>query len=524
MRNALVPVLALSLMPYAALAADVDADPATLNAKLATLKPGDTLHLAAGTYQHFTVANLNGSEAAWTTITGPESGAAAVVEANACCNTVEIDHSSYVAIRNLTIDGKDNGGSFGVSAKGLANNLVHHVRVERNTFVHHAGGQQQVAISTKTTTWGWEIRENRVLDAGTGLYLGNSDGTQPFIRGVVERNLVKDPIGYCMQVKYQKPWPALAGLPTGDGSTVIRHNVFIKNDQASPDGDRPNVLVGGFPDSGPGANDRYEIYGNLFFHNPRESLLQASGRVSIHDNLFVDASSSAVLLQNHDLPLKLAHVYDNTVYSAATGIRFGSAAPQGSAAVGNVVFAATPISGAPADQRDNLTGTASQAVEHLSAPTLSLDTLDLYPKAGKCTGTAVDLTAFSADQDFDRDFNGTGRGTRVWRGAYAGDGTNPGWKVAADLKGEPAGPAPWDAGVAVADAAAPVAPDASAAVDASSATMDASAVGSDAGASKTDAGESPASGGGCGCGTAGAPGGFLGVLAALLWAKKARKA
>ncbi|HEY3444760.1 MAG TPA: right-handed parallel beta-helix repeat-containing protein [Myxococcales bacterium] len=513
--------LVAALWSGTAVAAEVTADPSTLNQKLSTLQPGDTLRLAAGTYQHFTVANLNGSEAAWIAITGPESGAPAIVEANDCCNTVEIDHSSYVAIRNLTIDGKDNGGSFGVSAKGLANNLVHHVRVERNTFTHHAGGQQQVAISTKTTTWGWEIRENRILDAGTGLYLGNSDGTQPFIRGVIERNLVQDPVGYCLQVKYQKPWPALAGLPTGDGTTVIRHNVFIKNDAASPDGDRPNLLVGGFPDSGPGANDRYEIYGNLFFHNPRESLLQASGRVSIHDNLFVDAAASAVLLQNHDLPLKQAHVYNNTIYSAATGISFASAAAQGSAAVGNVVFAATPIGGTPADSRDNVTGTAGQAAEFLVSPTLVLGTLDLYPLSGKCTGTALDLTAFAGDADLDRDFNGTSKGAQTWRGAYAGDGTNPGWKVAADLKPESAVPVtPPDAG-AVDAAARPSADSGSVALPDAAATTS-----GDAGAgARQDGGASPGvTDGGCGCATAGAPLGLVGLAAGLLGALKRRKA
>lgn len=440
-------------------AAEYTADPATLNQRLTGLKAGDTLRLAAGTYQHFTVSGLNGNEAAWITITGPESGAPAIVEANGCCNTVELKNSSYVALRHLTVDGRDNGGSFGVSAKDGTSNKVHHIRVERCTFDHHAGSQQQVAISTKTPTWGWEIRENRVLNAGTGLYLGNSDGTMPFVRGVIERNLVKDPVGYCMQVKFQKPWPTtIAGFPTGKGSTVIRHNVFIKNDAASPDGDRPNLLVGGFPDSGDGAEDRYEIYGNFFFHNPRESLLQASGRVSVHDNVFVDAGKSAVHLANHDLPLKQAWVYNNTVYGAATGLNFASAASQGSAAVGNVVFAAKALGGTPADLRDNLTGTEADAAAHLVAPGKVLGSLDLYPKAGACSGSALDLATFAADQDVDRDFNGTSKGGRTYRGAYAGEGTNPGWALAAEVKGEASLPPGPDAGVA--------GPDASAAVDA----------------------------------------------------------
>ena len=48
-------------------------------------------------------------------------------------------------------------------------------------------------------------------------------------------------------------------------------------------GNRPNLLVGGFPEEGPGSNDLYQIYGNLLIDNPREALFQGSGRISFHD-------------------------------------------------------------------------------------------------------------------------------------------------------------------------------------------------------------------------------------------------
>src|SRR5262249_19677853 len=78
---------------------------------------------------------------------------------------------------------------------------------------------------------------------------------------------VANTIGYNMEIKYQLPRPNISGMPTGPSTTIIRHNVFIKNDQPSPDGDRPNVLLGGFPNSGAGSTDMYEVYGNFFFHN-----------------------------------------------------------------------------------------------------------------------------------------------------------------------------------------------------------------------------------------------------------------
>ena len=133
-------------------------------------------------------------------------------------------------------------------------------------------------------------------------------------------------------------------MPAGPNKTIIRNNVFIKRIAQSqwppmPDGSprtagaRPNVLVGGFPGSEAGSGDLYEIYANFFFRNPDESLLQASGRVTVHDNVFAGASDTAIMLQNHDLPLKLAYVYNNTIYGGAYGIRFDSTAVQGDAVV-----------------------------------------------------------------------------------------------------------------------------------------------------------------------------------------------
>src|SRR4029077_3950087 len=104
-----------------------------------------------------------------------------------CCNIVEITNSSYVAIENLYLEGMHVAGSFGISAKGGTSNLVHDVRVEGCTLVNMDNdgerrdlGQQDDGISTKTPAWGWIIHHNKILGAGTGMYLGNSDGSDPF--------------------------------------------------------------------------------------------------------------------------------------------------------------------------------------------------------------------------------------------------------------------------------------------------------------------------------------------------------
>lgn len=250
-----------------------------------------------------------------------------------------------------------------------------------------------------------------------------------------------------MQIKWQQPRPALPDLPTTPSVSNVRHNVFIKTDRASPDGDRPNVLVGGFPNTGAGSEDRYEIYGNFFFHNPRESLLQTSGRVSIHDNVFVDVAGTAVLVQNHDLPLRQAFVYDNTIYAAGTGIRFGNAAPQGDAVFGNLIFAGTATAGTISDLRDNVSDSLANAALYVSAPSTMLGEMDFYPLAGgRAQGTALDMAEVVGDTDYDRDFNGTDRGAFTFRGAYAGEGTNPGWQLADDLIGMTDPPTRTDGG------------------------------------------------------------------------------
>lgn len=493
-------------------AADYTAGPADYQAVVPTLAPGDTLHLTSGTYADLlNVADLHGTAEQPIVIAGPETGDPAVFVADPgpCCNTIEIRRSSYVVLRHLTVDGRGVDGAFGVSAKDGTSNLVHHITIEDCTFLHHDGSQQHVAISTKTPTWGWVIRRNRIVGAGTGMYLGNSDGTAPFVAGLLEHNLVADTIGYNIQIKWQQPRPAVEGMPAGPSVTILRHNVFVKTDRPSPDGDRPNLLLGGFPETGPGAEDRYEVYGNVFCHNPRESLLQASGRVSIHDNLFLDVAGAAIRLQNHDLPLRQAWVYHNTIYAAGTGISFGSAAPQGDFVVGNLIFAATPIAGTIAVQHDNLTDAPAAAGTYVTRPGTTLGEIDFYPLPGRCQGPPLDLTAVAADTDYDRDFNGTPKGGFVFRGAYAGEGTNPGWTPAEDIKPETA------AADADADAGADADGDAAAGADAdgSDDVPGDTGPGDVAGGDGADAGGTAGDDEGCGCRTpAGTPatrGGFV---------------
>src|SRR5690606_30552814 len=102
--------------------------------------------------------------------------------------------------------GQGIGGIDAIKAGGAATNYAHHITIEGCTITNHDGGetnQQIVGISTKIVTWDWVIRKNVIDGAGTGLYLGNSDGTRAFIGGLIEGNLFRKTLGYNAQIKYQ---------------------------------------------------------------------------------------------------------------------------------------------------------------------------------------------------------------------------------------------------------------------------------------------------------------------------------
>jgi len=436
MKTSLLLLLVLGAFPAPAWAGSKSANPGNYRGVIRTLEAGDTLTLEAGLYQRgLPLSDCRGTAEAWITIQGPAHGVAEIRQ-SASANCVELSQCQFVALKSLTIQGQGVQGQFGISAKNGPKNSVHHILVQDCTISDFNTSQQAVGISTKTPTWDWVIRRNVIRNCGTGLYLGNSNGAEPFVNGVIEYNLVHDTIGYCMEIKYQNSRPDIAGLPTAPSRTHIRHNVFIKNDSPSPDGDRPNLLVGGFPNSGPGSSDLVEIYSNFFFHNPRESLLQASGRVIIHDNVFAncpDAQYAAITLRDHDQPLKLAQVYHNTIIASARGIRVSVTPPEGHAILGNVVFADQPLVLHPGVKSvaENLTGPINAAADHLIQPTLQLGKMDLHPKAGQCQGPPIDLASIQthgdSDLDFQVDFDGQSKGPGTHRGAYAGRGGKPGW-------------------------------------------------------------------------------------------------
>lgn len=380
--------------------------------------------------------SLNGTAAAPIVITGPDSGPRPVFLGRDTHNTIRLANASHIVVRRVEVNGRGLAG-FGVATQGP----THDITIEDNHFHGLGGDQQIVGISTTgNATWNWIIRRNLIVGAGTGIYLGNSTGDSPFVAGLIEHNVIRDSIGYNMQIKHQSVWAATpAGMPTGKTTTIIRHNVFSKSANSSTGGNaRPNLLVGDCPPSGPGSSNGYAIYGNFFYQNPSESLFQGEGSVAFYSNLMV-TSGAAVRIQQHNGAVRDVRIFNNTVVAGGASALTVSGGASGftQRVLGNAVFSpGSPISasGAGASATQNTVDSQPNAALYLNSPLSALGALNLFPKAGTALEQApLDTAGLEMFPDWNRDFNGDTRNP-AYRGAYSGEGTNPGWLLGLDVK------------------------------------------------------------------------------------------
>ncbi|HHH27564.1 MAG TPA: hypothetical protein ENK57_04325 [Polyangiaceae bacterium] len=296
---------------------------------------------------------------------------------------------------------------------------MHHIVIEDLEMTGLAGERSIVGIASYTPSWDWVIRGNRILEAGTGLYLGNSDGRQPFVRGLIEHNIVVNPLGYCMQIKHQnsggREGLGLAELPD-EATTIIRYNVFAKPVVgATP---RPNLLLGHFPESGSGRNDQYLVYGNFLYENSTENLFQGEGNIALYSNVFVNRAGGGALIRPHNGVPGDIDVFHNTFLVAERALRVTGGDPERTQTIhSNISYAGQPISG---DSRvtisDNLEGTTTDASATLVRPdgAVGVD-LDLHPlSTAEVDGTAAIPAFLDVELDFDRNTrSGSARGAYV---------------------------------------------------------------------------------------------------------------
>lgn len=336
----------LCVLAAAATAEDFHANAGDYREYLRRLQPGDRLRLEPGEYLNgLPLHHLSGRADQPITIEGVNPASPPRFIARPRANTVSLVDVRYLTLRHLELDGR-NQPVDAVKAEGHSR-FADNITLEHLVIHDHAASQQNVGISTKCPAFGWVIRNNRIDRVGTGMYFGDSDGSDPFVGGIIEGNRVTRTLGYNLQIKHQKMRPPEFA---DRHDTVIRYNVLSKEDAVPGPQARPNVLLGHGPLTGAGSEDRYLVYGNLFLHNPSEALLQAEGRVALYDNVFINGSGDAIHVQPHnDVPRDMA-IFSNTVLASATGIqvRRAEGSPFQQRVLANVVAAGIPLQGGEA--------------------------------------------------------------------------------------------------------------------------------------------------------------------------------
>jgi len=448
--NRLIAMVCLALANVG-LATVYEASPNDYRQSIKRLRAGDTLLLAAGEYREgLAVHELSGAPRRPIVIAGPAQGAPAVFVAQAGRNTVSIVDSGFVLIRNLVLEG-NNVPVDGVKAEGHAR-WAHHITLENLIIRGYGNNQQTVGISTKCPAWNWVIRGVTIVGAGTGMYLGNSDGSAPFVAGLIEHSLIVDSIGYNLQIKHQLARPDLPGMPKAESTTIIRHNVFAKPDAGSPEAARPNVLVGHFPREGRGAEDTYAIYGNFFYQNRHEALFQGEGNVALYANVFVNEYGDGVRIQPHnDVPRRIVIAF-NTVLARLAGIvvtpKEGVPLLQ-EEVFANAVFAGVPLTAAQGTR--NVEAPLDDARSYFKRPLAPLGELDLHPNGNWAAAVSGNTSGGKSLPDWELDFEGARRAPRDI-GAYSGGTGDRSWSLRLERKpgggpqGGPGGGAPRPAG------------------------------------------------------------------------------
>ena len=387
-------------------AADFHAGPQDYREFLPRLTAGDRLLLRAGDYERgLPLRDLNGEPGHPIIIEGPPAEPRARFIARPGANTVSLVNVRHVSVRNLELDGR-NLPVDAVKAEGHAR-YAHFVTLE-NLYIHdHAASQQNVGISSKCPAFGWVVRGNRIERVGTGMYFGDSDGSDPFVAGLIEDNRISATLGYNLQIKHQKVRPSDLPELEARHDTLIRRNRFNKADPAQPGPlARPNVLIGHMPLTGPGMSDRTLVYANQFWQNPSESLFQGEGNLALYNNQFVTTGPDAVRIQPHnDVPREVRILY-NSVLSTGNGITVR--APENNAfeqiVAGNVVFAARPFEGGI--QRHNLSGSHDAAGRYFTQPYAGFGEIDLSPRQGRRPSGTVPEKWRADLPDIDPDYVG----------------------------------------------------------------------------------------------------------------------
>mgnify|MGYP001764960932 CR=1 FL=1 len=365
----------LCMLAGVAAATDYRAGPDDYRDYVRRLQPGDRLLLEPGEYrQGLPLHTLAGRAGRPIIIEAADPAVPPRFIARPRANTISLVDVRHLVLRHLELDGR-NLPVDAIKAEGHSRH-ADFITLERIYIHDYAASQQNVGISTKCPAFGWVVRNNRIERVGTGMYFGDSDGSDAFVSGVIEDNQIRETLGYSLQIKHQTAQPVEMPNPDKRHDTLIRRNLFSKEGVASGPHPRPNVLLGHFPLNGPGVDDRYIVYNNVFHQNPAEALLQAEGNLIVFANFFVNPYGAAIRIQPHNHVPKTVYVFNNTVLARDEGVvirnRESSAWPQ--QVFANVIFSALPLSGGHA--AGNLLGAFGEASRDVRNPSGPLGEID----------------------------------------------------------------------------------------------------------------------------------------------------
>lgn len=353
---------------------DIPATPDDYAMRLRDLRPGDRLLLEPGIYtQGLRLHGVNGTSEAPILIRGPSGDVPALFLARSGTNTISLRDVSHIVIQSLHLEGLQRNAD-AVKAESESR-YAHHITLARLRITGHDAGQDIVGINIQSPAWDWVIRDCEILGAGTGMYLGRSDGTAGLVGAVIERNVIRDTLGYNLQIKHQIRRPNAPGMPSGRRLVIVRHNVFSKSAPAGAHA-RPNMLVGHFPAAGPGSEDMHVIYGNVFHENPAEALLQGEGNIALYNNVFVSSTGFAIRIQPHNGRPRWLAIFNNTILARGPGLSIHGVEPGFTPVVlGNAVFSADRNRGWAS--AGNLSLRWEDAGRYLRAPYAQPPVLDL---------------------------------------------------------------------------------------------------------------------------------------------------
>eukprot|EP01114_Cavostelium_apophysatum_P011276 TRINITY_DN2548_c0_g1_i2.p1 TRINITY_DN2548_c0_g1~~TRINITY_DN2548_c0_g1_i2.p1 ORF type:complete len:629 (+),score=131.01 TRINITY_DN2548_c0_g1_i2:51-1937(+) len=398
--------------------------------RMQTLKPGDILQFAAGTYTVTSKLSVSwiGNITHPIIIEGEAGAQTTIYRPDANQNTIDIGTGSYFILQNLRFQGGSKGVRMGESGN-IENAIFQNLEIFDTTTT--AMSANDVGRTHTNVT----IRHNEIHDTGSSesecFYFGCNNAGCTFRNSLIEYNYCHNTAGESgsggsgIQVK------------TGSYNNIVRNNVVT------------DILYG----AGILLYDDYDLGVNLIEGNyvarTGDNGIQVTSGAKIINNVITDCGGLCISVQANQpksgSPLRNVFMAHNTAISDSGSkcVKVESTSATSFSVINNAVFCNNPepyyllFSGGTINNNgyygegSDPIGTNSVALGTQNAELLNPAGLNYYPKAGsKLLNAGASLSSVSSD------FNCNARsGTTPTLGAYEYVGaSNSGWQIADDFK------------------------------------------------------------------------------------------